>query len=131
MVSMDNLNERIETLERDCSALQEALKALVLNDLFCIHNFGAMCVTGNFGNGEKSYIDLGIYFYHKGAMLGDIECQYDYAMMLYRGEHMPQNKQKALYWFKKIVENTSANGDCQVIVKKNAQEMYEIIKAEK
>ena len=63
-------------------------------------------------------------------MLGDIDCQWDYAMMLYSGEHMPQDKRKALFWFKKAMENPSAASAYELDRKKDAREMYGIVKQE-
>ena len=59
-------------------------------------------------------------------MLGDIECQWDYAMMLYAGEHIPQDKQTALFWFQKAAENHVDKYD----LRKNALEMCEIVRQE-
>ena len=95
-----------------------------------MHEVGAKCVTGEFGDGEQDDIELGIRFYRKGAMLGDIECQWDYAMMLYRGEHMPRDKREALSWFKKAMENPLATSEYELDRKKDAREMYEVIKQE-
>ena len=127
---MSKLTDRIEKLERDSLTLREALKALLLNDRHCMHEVGAKCVTGEFGDGEQNDVELGIWFYKKGAMLGDIDCQWDYAMMLYSGEHMPQDKRKALFWFKKAMENPSAASEYELDRKKDAREMYEIVRAE-
>ena len=127
---MSKLTDKIEKLERDCFTLREALKALILNDRFCMHEVGAKCVTGEFGDGEQNDVELGIWFYKKGAMLGDIECQWDYAMMLYRGEHMSRDKRKALFWFKKAMENPLATSEYELDRKKDAREMYEIVSAE-
>ena len=127
---MSKQMDRIEKLERDCFTLREALKALILNDRFCMHEVGAKCVTGEFGDGAQDDVELGIRFYEKGAMLGDIDCQWDYAMMLYSGEHMPQDKRKALFWFKKAMENPSAASAYELDRKKDAREMYEIVSAE-
>ena len=127
---MSKLTDKIEKLERDCLTLREALKALILNDRFCMHEVGAKCVTGEFGDGEQNDVELGIWFYKKGAMLGDIDCQWDYAMMLYSGEHMPRDKRKALSWFKKAMENPSAASEYELDRKKDAREMYEIVKQE-
>ena len=127
---MSKQTDRIEKLERDCLTLREALKALILNDRFCMHEVGAKCVTGEFGDGEQNDVELGIWFYRKGAMQGDIECQWDYAMMLYSGEHMPQDKRKALSWFKKAMENPLATSEYELDRKKDAREMYEIVKQE-
>ena len=127
---MSKLTDRIEKLERDRLTLLEALKALILNDRRCMHEVGAKCVTGEFGDGEQDDVELGIWFYKKGAMLGDIECQWDYAMMLYRGEHMQQDKRKALFWFKKAMENPLATSEYELDRKKDAREMYEIVKQE-
>ena len=57
---------------------------------------------------------------------GDIECQWDYAMMLYSGEHMPQDKRKALFWFRKAAENPVD----QYGRRKDALEMCEIVRQE-
>lgn len=127
---MSKLTDKIEKLERDCFSLREALKALLLNDRRCMHEVGAKCVTGEFGDGELDDIELGIRFYKKGAMLGDIDCQWDYAMMLYSGEHMPRDKRKALFWFKKAMENPSAASAYELDRKKDAREMYGIVKQE-
>ena len=127
---MSKLTDRIEKLERDRLTLLEALKALILNDRRCMHEVGAKCVTGEFGDGEQDDVELGIWFYKKGAMLGDIDCQWDYAMMLYSGEHMPRDKRKALSWFKKAMENPSAASEYELDRKKDAREMYEIVKQE-
>lgn len=127
---MSKQMDRIEKLERDCLTLREALKALLLNDRRCMHEVGAKCVTGEFGDGEQDDVELGIWFYKKGAMLGDIDCQWDYAMMLYSGEHMPRDKRKALSWFKKAMENPSAASEYELDRKKDAREMYEIVKQE-
>ncbi len=127
---MSKLTNKIEKLERDCFTLREALKALILNDRFCMHEVGAKCVTGEFVDGEQNDVELGIWFYKKGAMLGDIECQWDYAMMLYSGEHMPRDKRKALFWFKKAMENPLATSEYELDRKKDAREMYEIVKQE-
>ncbi len=127
---MDKVAERVKKIEQDIIALQEVLKALLLKDCTYMHDFGARCITGEFGNGEQDDYNLGILFYRKGAMLGDIECQWDYAMMLYSGEHMPQDKRKALYWFKKAAENLSAKNEYEIMRKKDSREMYEIVKKE-
>ena len=118
--------ERIERLERDNAVLNEALRALILKDTFSMHEIGAKCACGEYGNGEQADFDLGIWFYRRGAMLGDMECQWDYAMMLYSGEHMPQDKRKALYWFQKAAENPAdVYGR-----RKDALEMCEVVKQE-
>lgn len=127
---MSKQMDRIEKLERDCFTLREALKALILNDRRSMHEVGAKCVTGEFGDGEQNDVELGIWFYKKGAMLGDIDCQWDYAMMLYSGEHMPRDKRKALSWFRKAMENPSAASEYELDRKKDAREMYEIVKQE-
>ena len=118
--------ERIERLEQDNAVLNEALRALILKDTFSMHEIGARCATGKYGCGEQADFDLGIWFYKRGAMLGDIECQWDYAMMLYSGEHIPQDKQKALFWFRKAAENPVDQYD----LRKNALEMCEIVRQE-
>ena len=123
---MSKQMDRIEKLERDSLTLREALKALFLNDRRCMHEVGAKCVTGEFGDGEQDDIELGIRFYKKGAMLGDIDCQWDYAMMLYSGEHMPRDKRKALFWFQKAAENPVDKYGRR----KDALEMCEVIKQE-
>ena len=117
---------RIERLEQDNAVLNEALRALILKDTFSMHEIGARYVTGEYGCGEQADFDLGIWFYKRGAMLGDIECQWDYAMMLYSGEHIPQDKQTALYWFQKAAENPVDQYD----LRKNALEMCEIVRQE-
>lgn len=127
---MSKLTDKIEKLERDCFTLREALKALILNDRRCMHEVGAKCVTGEFGDGEQDDIELGIRFYEKGALLGDIDCQWDYAMMLYSGEHMPRDKRKALFYFKKAMENPSATSEYELDRKNDAREMYGIVKQE-
>ena len=127
--AMECLNafaERIERLEQDNAVLNEALKAFVLKDTYSMHQLGARYVTGEYGDGEQADFDLGIWFYKRGAMLGDIECQLDYAMMLYSGEHMPQDKRKALFWFRKAAENPVD----QYGRRKDALEMCEIIRQE-
>ena len=118
--------KRIEQLERDNAVLTEALRALILKDTFSMHEIGARCATGEYGCGEQADFDLGIWFYRRGAMLGDIECQWDYAMMLYTGEHIPQDKQQALFWFQKAAENPVDKYD----LRKNALEMCEIVRQE-
>ena len=118
--------KRIERLEQDNAVLNEALRALVLKDTFSMHEIGARYVTGEYGCGEQQDFDLGIWFYKRGAMLGDIECQWDYAMMLYSGEHIPQNKREALFWFRKAAENPVDKYD----LRKNALEMCEIVRQE-
>lgn len=127
---MRKRTDRIEKLERDCFTMREALKALILNDRRCMHEVGAKCVTGEFGDGEQDDVELGIWFYKKGAMLGDIDCQWDYAMMLYSGEHMQRDIRKALSWFKKAMENPSAASEYELDRRKDAREMYEIVKQE-
>ena len=118
--------ERIERLEQDNAVLNEALRALILKDTFSMHEIGAKCACGEYGDGEQADFDLGIWFYKRGAMLGDMECQWDYAMMLYSGEHMPQDKRKALYWFQKAAENpVDLYGR-----RKDALEMCEVVKRE-
>ena len=118
--------KRIERLEQDNAVLNETLKAFILKDTFSMHQLGARYVTGEYGDGEQTDFDLGIWFYKRGAMLGDMECQWDYAMMLYSGEHMPQDKRKALYWFQKAAENpVDLYGR-----RKDALEMCEVIKQE-
>ena len=124
--AMEYLKERIEHLEQDNAVLNEALKAFVLKDTFSMHQLGARYVTGEYGDGEQQDFNLGIWFYKRGAMLGDIECQWDYAMMLYSGEHMPQDKRKALYWFRKAAENPVD----QYGRRKDAHEMCEIVRQE-
>ena len=127
--AMECLNafaERIKRLEQDNSVLNEALKAFILKDTFSMHELGARYVTGECGDGEQADFDLGIWFYKRGAMLGDIECQWDYAMMLYSGEHMPQDNRKALFWFRKAAENPVD----QYGRGKDALEMCEIIRQE-
>ena len=118
--------ERIERLERDNAVLNEALRALILKDTFSMHEIGAKCACGEYGNGEQADFDLGIWFYRRGAMLGDMECQWDYAMMLYSGEHMPQDKRKALFWFQKAAENPVDKYGRR----KDALEMCEIVRQE-
>lgn len=127
---MSKLTDKIEKLERDSLTLREALKALLLNDRRCMHEVGAKCATGEFGDGGEDDVELGILFYRRGAMLGDIDCQWDYAMMLYNGEHMPRDKRKALFWFKKAMENPSAANEYELDRKKDAREMYGIVKQE-
>ena len=118
--------ERIERLEQDNAVLNEALRALILKDTFSMHEIGARCACGEYGCGEQADFDLGIWFYKRGAMLGDMDCQWDYAMMLYSGEHMPQDKRKALYWFRKAAENpVDLYGR-----RKDALEMCEVVKRE-
>ena len=127
--AMECLNafaERIERLEQDNAVLNEALKAFVLKDTYSMHQLGARYVTGEYGDGEQADFDLGIRFYKRGAMLGDIECQWDYAMMLYSGEHMPQDKREALIWFRKAAENPVDRYGRR----KDALEMCEIIRQE-
>lgn len=126
MEILSDFAERIERLEQDNAVLNEALRALILKDTFSMHEIGARCVTGEYGDGEQQDFDLGIWFYKRGAMLGDIECQWDYAMMLYSGEHMPQDKRKALFWFRKAAENPVDQYD----LRKNALEMCEIVSRE-
>lgn len=117
---------RIERLEKDNAVLNETLKAFILKDTFSMHQLGARYVTGEYGGGEQTDFDLGIWFYKRGAMLGDMECQWDYALMLYSGEHMPQDKRKALYWFQKAAENpVDLYGR-----RKDALEMCEIVRQE-
>ena len=53
-----------------------------------------------------------------------------YAMMLYSGEHMQRDIRKALSWFKKAMENPSAASEYELDRKKDAREMYEIVKQE-
>ena len=118
--------KRIEQLEQDNAVLTEALRAIVLKDTFSMHEIGARYVTGEYGDGEQADFDLGIWFYKRGAMLGDIECQWDYAMMLYAGEHIPQDKQQALFWFQKAAENPADKYD----LRKNALEMCELVRQE-
>ena len=55
-----------------------------------------------------------------------MECQWDYAMMLYSGEHMPQDKREALYWFQKAAENPVDRYGRR----KDALEMCEIVRQE-
>ncbi len=126
MECLNALAERIERLEQDNAILNEALKAFVLKDTSSMHQLGARYVTGEYGNGEQADFDLGIRFYKRGAMLGDIECQWDYAMMLYSGEHMPQDKREALSWFRKAAENPVD----QYGRRKDALEMCEIVQHE-
>ena len=126
MEILTDLTERIERLEQDNAVLNEALRALILKDTFSMHEIGARYVTGECGDGEQADFDLGIWFYKRGAMLGDIECQWDYAMMLYAGEHIPQDKQAALFWFRKAAENPVDKYD----LRKNALEMCEIVRQE-
>jgi len=126
MELLNGLTDRIERLERDNAVLTEALKAFVLKDTFSMHEIGARYVTGECGYGEQSDFDLGIRFYKRGAMLGDMECQWDLAMMLYSGEHMPQDGQKALYWFRKAAENPVD----KLGRRKDALEMCEIVRRE-
>ena len=126
MECLNAFAERIKRLEQDNSVLNEALKAFILKDTFSMHELGARYVTGECGDGEQADFDLGIWFYKRGAMLGDIECQLDYAMMLYSGEHMPQDKRKALFWFRKAAENPVD----QYGRRKDALEMCEIIRQE-
>lgn len=126
MEILSDFAERIERLEQDNAVLNEALRALILKDTFSMHEIGAWCVTGEYGDGEQQDFDLGIWFYKRVAMLGDIECQWDYAMMLYSGEHMPQDKRKALFWFRKAAENPVDQYD----LRKNALEMCEIVSRE-
>ena len=117
---------RIERLEQDNAVLKEALRAFVQNDTFSMHEIGARCATGEFGDGEQRDFDLGIRFYRRGAMLGDMECQWDYAMMLYSGEHMPQDKRQALYWFRKAAGNPVDKYGRR----KDALEMCEVVERE-
>ena len=127
--AMECLNafaERIKRLEQDNAVLNEALKAFVLKDTYSMHQLGARYVTGEFGDGEQADFELGIRFYKRGAMLGDIECQWDYAMMLYSGEHMPQDKREALIWFRKAAENPVDRYGRR----KEALEMCEIVRQE-
>ena len=126
MAILSGFAKRIEQLEQDNAVLTEALRALILKDTFSMHELGARYVTGECGDGEQPDFDLGIWFYKRGAMLGDIECQWDYAMMLYSGEHIPQDKQTALYWFQKAAENPVDQYD----LRKNALEMCEIVRQE-
>ena len=124
--AMEYLKDRVEHLEQDNAVLNEALKAFVLKDTFSMHQLGARYVTGEYGDGEQQDFNLGIWFYKRGAMLGNIECQWDYAMMLYSGEHMPLDKRKALYWFRKAAENPVD----QYGRRKDALEMCEIVRQE-
>ena len=126
MEILTDFAKRIERLEQDNAVLTDALRALILKDTFSMHEIGARYVTGECGNGEQADFDLGIWFYKRGAMLGDIECQWDYAMMLYSGEHIPQDKQTALFWFQKAAENPVDKYD----LRKNALEMCEIVRQE-
>ncbi len=126
MEILTDLTERIERLEQDNAVLNEALRALILKDTFSMHEIGAKCACGEYGDGEQADFDLGIWFYKRGAMLGDMECQWDYAMMLYSGEHMPQDKRKALFWFQKAAENPVDKYGRR----KDALEMCEVIKQE-
>ena len=126
MEILTDFAKRIERLEQDNAVLNEALRALILKDTFSMHEIGARCVTGEYGYGEQTDFDLGIWFYKRGAILGDIECQWDYAMMLYAGEHIPQDKQQALFWFQKAAENPVDKYD----LRKNALEMCEIVRQE-
>lgn len=126
MEILTDLTERIERLEQDNAVLNEALRALILKDTFSMHEIGARCACGEYGDGEQADFDLGIWFYRRGAMLGDMECQWDYAMMLYSGEHMPQDKRKALFWFQKAAENPVD----EYGRRKDALEMCEVIKQE-
>jgi len=126
MAILTDFAKRIERLEQDNAVLNEALRALILKDTFSIHEVGARCVTGEYGDGEQPDFDLGIWFYKRGAILGDIECQWDYAMMLYSGEHIPQDKQTALFWFQKAAENPADKYD----LRKNALEMCELVRRE-
>ncbi len=126
MAILADFAERIERLAQDHAVLNEALKALILKDTFSMHEIGARYVTGECGDGEQADFDLGIWFYKRGAMLGDIECQWDYAMMLYAGEHIPQDKQQALFWFQKAAENPVDQYD----LRKNALKMCEIVRQE-
>ena len=123
---LEDFAARIERLKQDNTVLKEALRAFVLKDTFSMHEIGARCETGEYGNGEQADFDLGIRFYKRGAMLGDIECQWDYAMMLYAGEHIPQDRQQALYWFQKAAENPVDQYD----LRKNALEMCELVRQE-
>ncbi len=126
MEILNGFAERIERLEQDNAVLNEALRALILKDTFSMHEIGAKCACGEYGYGEQADFDLGIWFYRRGAMLGDMECQWDYAMMLYSGEHMPQDKRKALFWFQKAAENSVD----EYGRRKDALEMCEVIKQE-
>ena len=126
MECLNAFAERIERLEQDNAVLNEALKSFVLKDTFSMHQLGARYVTGECGDGEQADFDLGIWFYKRGAMLGDIECQWDYAIMLYSGEHMPQDKREALFWFRKAAENPVD----QYGRRKAALEMCEIVRQE-
>lgn len=126
MEILTDFAKRIERLEQDNAVLNEALRALILKDTFSMHEIGARCVTGEYGYGEQTDFDLGIWFYRRGAMLGDMECQWDLAMMLYSGERMPQDKREALFWFQKAAENPVDKYD----LRKNALEMCEIVRQE-
>ena len=126
MAILTDFAKRIECLEHDNAVLTEALRAFVLKDTFSMHEIGARCATGEYGSGEQPDFDLGIWFYKRGAILGDIECQWDYAMMLYVGEHVPQDRQRALFWFQKAAENPADKYD----LRKNALEMCEIVRQE-
>ena len=126
MEILTDFAKRIERLEQDNAVLTEALRALILKDTFSMHEIGARYVTGEYGGGEQTDFDLGIWFYKRGAILGDIECQWDYAMMLYSGEHIPQDKQTALFWFQKAAENPADKYD----LRKNALEMCELVRRE-
>lgn len=123
---LEDYAARIERLEQDNAVLKEALRAFVLKDTFSMHEIGARCVTGEYGDGEQQDYHLGIWFYRRGAMLGDMECQWDYAMMLYSGEHIPRDKRKALYWFRKAAENPADKYGRR----KDALEMCEVIERE-
>jgi len=78
-----------------------------LRDLDALHDLGAWHGSGDvFYKSKAANNKIAIKCYHKAAMRGHPESQYDLAFMYYAGEiNDVSDLEKAKYWFEKSAAN--------------------------
>lgn len=96
------MSRRNETL----SAFAKNLRSGRRGDLRVMSSLGAIYATDR-ELGIKN-LSRAIYWYSKGAALGDGFCQYQLGFMLLLGEGTPKDTAKGLEWLKKSFENDVA-----------------------
>src|ERR1700752_910776 len=57
------------------------------------------------GEGTEKNLEKAFYWYQKAAENGDIDAQYNLALLYKNGEGTEENLEKAFYWYQKAAEN--------------------------
>lgn len=79
-------------------------KAAVLGNLDAQNLCGVYFFYSNYG-GSNATLDKGLYWFFKAAISGHSTAQNNLANAFYEGKGVKQDYLKALYWFKKVVNN--------------------------